>query len=57
MTRDPEADKRIKMLERLPELVRILRMFYVTEKKTALPMTDAVKKLADSYKSGIALGK
>ncbi|XP_023933156.1 DNA replication factor Cdt1-like isoform X1 [Lingula anatina] len=53
LTRKPEQEQRLKMLERLPEIVRILRSYYVTEKKPALSMEAATQKLMDSYRSGI----
>ena len=56
MTRDPKEDKRQKMLQRLPEMMRILRAHFVTEKKPALLKTDIITKLADSCRSAIAMG-
>lgn len=55
--RDPAEDKRTLMIRRLPEMMRILRTHFVTEKKPALPMQNIVQKLADSYKTTIRSGK
>lgn len=57
MMRDPAEDKRTLMIRRLPEMMRILRTHFVTEKKPALPMQNIVQKLADSYKTTIRSGK
>uniref|UniRef100_A0A8W8KI41 CDT1 Geminin-binding domain-containing protein n=1 Tax=Magallana gigas TaxID=29159 RepID=A0A8W8KI41_MAGGI len=53
MMRDPSEDKRTLMIRRLPEMMRILRTHFVTEKKPALPMQNIIQKLADSYKTTI----
>lgn len=57
MMRDPSEDKRTLMIRRLPEMMRILRTHFVTEKKPALPMQNIIQKLADSYKTTIRFGK
>lgn len=57
MMRDPAEDKQTLMIRRLPEMMRILRTHFVTEKKPALPMQNIVQKLADSYKTTIRSGK
>ena len=51
MMRSPEQDRKIAMLGRLPEVARILRTFFVTMKKPAVPFDDAVMKVSDSYRS------
>ncbi|XP_061166434.1 DNA replication factor Cdt1-like [Saccostrea echinata] len=53
MMRDPVEDKRSLMIRRLPEMMRILRAHFVTEKKPALTMENIVQKLTDSYKTTI----
>ena len=45
------------MLSRLPDFVRIVRGFFVTEKKAALPREDVVKKLVDSHPSRLPAGQ
>ncbi len=57
MMRTPEEDKKIDMLERLPEVARILRTLFVTLKKPALPMEDAIQKVSDSYRSCMGKSK
>ncbi|XP_077983245.1 DNA replication factor Cdt1-like [Glandiceps talaboti] len=54
MVRDPAEDKKTDQMERLPELCRILRGFFLSEKKAALPYDLACQKLAESYKSCIS---
>ena len=44
------------MLSRLPDFVRIVRGFFVTEKKAALLKEDVVKKLAESHPSRLPSG-
>ena len=51
MMRAPEQDRKVAMLGRLPEVARILRTFFVTMKKPAIPLEDAVEKVSDSYRS------
>lgn len=57
MMRDPKEDKRQKMLQRLPEMMRILRAHFLTEKKPALLKTEIIQKLTDSCRSSITMGK
>lgn len=57
MMRDPVEDKRSLMIHRLPEMMRILRTHFVTEKKPALLMENVVRKLTDSYKTTIRSGE
>jgi hypothetical protein len=45
------------MLSRLPDFVRIVRGFFVTEKKTALSREEVVKKLVDSHPSRLPPGQ
>jgi chromatin licensing and DNA replication factor 1 len=42
---------------RLPELARILRNLYVTEKKSILPLDITLEKLANSYREKLPRGK
>ena len=51
MMRSPEQDRKVAMLGRLPEVTRILRTFFITIKKPAIPLEDAVEKVSDSYRS------
>ena len=45
------------MLSRLPDYVRIIKCFFVTEKKAALLSEDVVKKLVDSHPSRLPSGE
>jgi chromatin licensing and DNA replication factor 1 len=42
---------------RLPELARILRNLYVTEKKSILPLDFTLEKLGNSYREKLPRGK
>ncbi|XP_041376378.1 DNA replication factor Cdt1-like [Gigantopelta aegis] len=57
LTRDPQEDKKTGMMGRLPDMIRMLRMYYISEKKPALPLESVVQKLCDSSKSAISLGE
>ncbi|GFO25276.1 DNA replication factor cdt1-like [Plakobranchus ocellatus] len=57
LTRDPEEESKTKMMSHLPEMIRILRSYFITEKKPALPLEAIYKKLEDSYRSGISRKK
>jgi len=57
LTRDPKAEKQLTMLKRLPDVMRIIRSHFVTEKKPALPIDSVIQRLHDSFKSSIAQGK
>ncbi|KAL4235191.1 replication licensing factor Cdt1 [Mactra antiquata] len=56
LTRDPKTEKRLSMMKRLPDIMRIIRSHFVTEKKPALPIDSVIQKVIDSHKSGIAPG-
>jgi len=48
-----EQTKEIQMLKRLPEVARILRNTFITERKVALPWEMVVKKVSSTYSSTI----
>ncbi|XP_030830961.1 DNA replication factor Cdt1 [Strongylocentrotus purpuratus] len=54
MMRTPEEEGRIGMLERLPVLCKILRVFFLAEKKAALPIDSIIQKLMESYRSALS---
>ena len=56
ITRDPVKEKQLEMLSRLPDFVRIVKGFFVTEKKAAVLREDVVKKLVDSHPSRLPSG-
>ncbi|XP_062923143.1 DNA replication factor Cdt1 [Mobula hypostoma] len=56
MTRNPAQTERLHMMTRLPEITRILRNVFVTEKKPALNITMACNRVIDSYRSSMPLG-
>lgn len=43
------------MIKRLPEFIRIIHNYFITEKKTAIPYENVINKLVDSYHSSIAM--
>ncbi|XP_066290953.1 DNA replication factor Cdt1-like isoform X1 [Branchiostoma lanceolatum] len=57
MTRDAGQDRKTAMIGRLPDLARILRTYFVTEKKPAVPIESAVKKMSESYRSVLSSGE
>jgi len=52
MTRNPEQIKRISQLKKLPELARLIRNLFITEKKAALEVQFACKRLTESMPFG-----
>ncbi len=56
MSQDP-LSRKLEMLSKLPELVRILRCLFVGEKKVALLWGNVVSKVCDSMLSRMASGK
>jgi chromatin licensing and DNA replication factor 1 len=57
MTRSPAQDHMAIQHLRLPELARILRNLFVTEKKSILPLDFALEKLGNSYREKLSKGK
>eukprot|EP00090_Calanus_glacialis_P004164 TRINITY_DN13076_c0_g1_i1.p1 TRINITY_DN13076_c0_g1~~TRINITY_DN13076_c0_g1_i1.p1 ORF type:complete len:792 (-),score=290.26 TRINITY_DN13076_c0_g1_i1:145-2520(-) len=52
MTRNPEQIKRLSQLKKLPELARMIRSLFITEKKAALEVQLACKRLTSSLPHG-----
>jgi chromatin licensing and DNA replication factor 1 len=57
MTRSPAQDLAATQYTRLPELARILRNLFVTEKKTILLLDFTLEKLGNSYREKLPRGK
>ncbi|XP_001603997.1 DNA replication factor Cdt1 [Nasonia vitripennis] len=57
MTRSTDQSKEAVMYTRLPEMAKILRNIFVSEKKGVLPLEFAVKKLDDSYRTKLTLNE
>ncbi|XP_059855658.1 DNA replication factor Cdt1 [Delphinus delphis] len=57
MTRRPEQELRLQRLERLPELARVLRSVFVSERKPALTMEVACAKMLGSYRAAMSPGE
>nr|AUG68262.1 Cdt1 [Platynereis dumerilii] len=53
LTRTPAEEKRLQMMSRLPDIIRIVRTVFVTNKKPALPLDEAIARIMDSYRSSI----
>ena len=56
MTRRPEHEQRLQRLERLPELARVLRSVFVSERKPALTMEVACARMTGSYRAAMSPG-
>lgn len=56
MTRTPAQAKEAVRLTRLPELARILRNLFITEKKGVLTREKVLEKLGDSYRESLSNG-
>ncbi|XP_042636671.1 DNA replication factor Cdt1 [Orycteropus afer afer] len=56
MTRRPEQELRLQRLERLPELARVLRSVFVSERKPALTMETACARMVGSYRTPMSPG-
>ena len=50
MTRPASADKEIAKYSQLPEMARLLRNIFVTEKKNVLPLETVLNKLDNSFR-------
>lgn len=57
MTRRPEQEQRLQRLERLPELARVLRGVFVSERKPALTMEVACARMVGSYRAAMSPGE
>ncbi|XP_075432900.1 DNA replication factor Cdt1 isoform X1 [Ascaphus truei] len=57
MTRRPQQEERLLMMSRLPELARILRNVFVSEKKPALTVELACNRVISSYRSSMSSGE
>ncbi|CAJ1066535.1 DNA replication factor Cdt1 [Xyrichtys novacula] len=57
MTRNSVQEERLLMMSRLPELARILRNVFVSEKKPALIMEVACNRMMASYRSALSSGE
>lgn len=55
MTRTSAQDKEASQYSRLPEIARILRNVFVTEKKGALPVETVLEKVGNSYRTAMSL--
>ncbi|XP_011151432.2 DNA replication factor Cdt1 isoform X1 [Harpegnathos saltator] len=50
MTKTPSADKEATLYSKLPQLAKILRNIYMSEKKGVLPMETVVQRLDNSFR-------
>ncbi|CAH7049416.1 DNA replication factor Cdt1 [Phodopus roborovskii] len=57
MTRCPEQELRLQRLERLPELARVLRGVFVSERKPALTMEVVCERMMDSCRAALSPGE
>jgi chromatin licensing and DNA replication factor 1 len=49
MLRSPEDEKKLEMMQRLPEFIRILTNYFLGEKRAAIPLGGVVIKAKESY--------
>lgn len=57
MTRCPQKELRLQRLERLPELARVLRGVFVSERKPALTMEMVCARMVDSCQAALSSGE
>lgn len=51
LTRSPAESKKLLMMKRLPEFVKIIRNMIVAEKKVALPMSVVLERVSHSVQN------
>ena len=51
MTRNPEIEKKITEMKKLPDLIRIIYSHFTTEQKKAISLQNVIKKCLDSSSS------
>jgi len=56
MLRDPKQEKRLALIDKLPDVVRIIKTFFISEKKAAIPIEDCVTKISQSHGTSAASG-
>ncbi|ERL90627.1 DNA replication factor Cdt1 [Dendroctonus ponderosae] len=54
ITRSVSKEKEVQMYSRLPELARLTRYLFVSEKKSVLPLDTVVDKLGMSYRGNLS---
>ena len=57
MTRNPKKELRISRMERLPDMSRIIKSYFVSERKAAITLEDCVQKLSESYGTDLHTSK
>lgn len=56
MTQSPGEIQEAVMLSRLPEIARILRVLYVAERRSVLPLDNVVQRIAHSFRENLSPG-
>lgn len=51
MTRTPAESRKLQMIRKLPNLIRIIRNMMVAEKKVALPMDTVIERICHSIQN------
>lgn len=54
MTQSPGEIQEAVMLSRLPEIARILRVLYVAERRSVLPLDNVVQRIAHSFRENLS---
>jgi len=57
MTLSPEDQKRLTMMHKLPNMVKIMRNTFVAEKKTALSFEKVIDRICHSHHGAFSFGK
>ncbi|RWS28537.1 DNA replication factor Cdt1-like protein [Leptotrombidium deliense] len=55
MVRKPEDEKKLEMMTRLPELMKIIHNYFVCDGRSAMRMDDVLKKCVESYHTFISV--
>ena len=57
MMRSPEQDKKVAMLERLPEVARLVRSHFISLRKDCLSFDDVIFKVSNGCKTAMGESK
>lgn len=55
MTRRPEEEKKLKMIETLPEFIKIVHNYFIGERRAAIKYEEVIKKTVESFRVSISM--
>jgi len=55
MTRSPAVEKKLSIMRRLPDIIKIVHNHFISEKKTAIPFETLIMKTKESYYTAVSL--